>query len=131
MCLSWFQDDGWGQKKLKEPWQGWETLTLLKKSNPNFNMGTRKATLSGHLSMFPYDICLKYIGYVYCNSIISVKFMSAFCVTPSTISLSKHVKSCMSVRCCPRIETQILSPGACFLVDARSEGGYQQVWLSR
>lgn len=107
MCLSWFQKDGWGQKKLEEPQHGWEIL--FRKSTPNFNMQTWKAMLSGHLSMFPYDVCLKCIGYVYHNSIISVKFLSAFCVTPSTISLNKHAESRMCVGCCPRIRMQLLT----------------------
>lgn len=107
MCLSWFQNDGWGQKKLEKPRLGWEPFTLFRKNIPNFNMGTWEAMLSGHLSMFPY-IRLKYIDYVYCHSIISVIFVSAFCETPSTIPFTKHVKYRVCVGC-PRMEMQLIS----------------------
>lgn len=78
MHLSWFQDDAWNQNQLEEQQHEWETLTSFRKSTPNFNMETWRAMLRGHLSMSPY-ICLKYIDYVPCNSIVSVKFMAAFC----------------------------------------------------
>lgn len=78
MHPSHFQNDAWEQNQLEEYGYEWEILISFRKSTPNFNMGTQEAMLRGHLGMSPY-ICLKYNDYVYCNSIISVKFMSAFC----------------------------------------------------
>lgn len=122
MCLSWFQKDGWGQKKLEEPQHGWEVL--FRKSTPNFNMQTWKATLSGPLSMFPYDVCSQCIGYVYHNSVVSVKCVSAVCD-----SFSKDAESRVCVGCCPRMEMQLLASWS-LLSRVPAARGYQQVWFS-
>lgn len=118
MHPSQLQNGAWGQNQLVVCRHEWKTLTPLRKSTPNFNLGTWEAMLRGHLSMSPY-ICLKYIDYVYCNSIISVKFMSAFC---DSNSFNKPMPDTQCVLDVILGQRNLLThgsspPGACFLVD--------------
>lgn len=112
-------NDAWEQNRLEGHRHEWKTLTSFRKRTPNFNMRTWEATRRGHLRMSPY-ICLKYIDYIYCNSIVSVKFMSAFCD-----SFNNFNKPMSNTQCVVDVvlgRKNLLScgsspPGACFLPD--------------